>query len=382
MYGVYDFGLMLADRVRTEAYERALREAVTPGCTVLEIGTGTGLFAMLARRWGAGRVVALEVLDTIELAPRIAKANELAEGIEFIQGLSARLDLALQADVMVSDLRGTLPLYRTHLPSVIDARKRFLRPGGVQIPQRDEIRGAVVETASMWRRLHGPWEASRFGIDHSLVKEISSNTWRRWHRADMTDSIALSEPAHWTTIDYTLIEEPHRAGELEWIIDRAGTAHGLNLWFDATLLPGVEYSTAPGDADLVYGNAFFPLSHPVEVREGDEIRCLLRADLVGGRYVWTWRTTIRREDGDPLEFLQSTFFSTPLGRRDLAVQQSGHSPRLDAEGRLLSTALDLMDGSRTVESIADELEQAFPTRFNEWDSAIAWVRQLSRDYSE
>ncbi|MGB5528001.1 MAG: 50S ribosomal protein L11 methyltransferase, partial [Gemmatimonadota bacterium] len=114
MYGLYDFGLMLADRVRTQAYTEALRQAVTPGCTVLEIGTGTGLFAMLARRMGAGRVFAVEVLDTIDLAPQVAQANGIAEGIEFIKGFSTRMELPVKADVLVSDLRGTLPLYRMH----------------------------------------------------------------------------------------------------------------------------------------------------------------------------------------------------------------------------------------------------------------------------
>lgn len=382
MYGVYDFGLMLADSVRTEAYLRALRQVVTPGCTVLEIGTGTGLFAMLARKWGAGRVFALEVLDTIDLAPQVAEVNGITEGIEFIKGFSTRLDLPVQADVLISDLRGALPLYQMHLPSVIDARERFLAPGGVQIPQRDRVCGAVVEAPSMVRRMQGPWESDRFGLDHSVVRAISSNTWRRWRHADMGDARSLTSPAEWATIDYTRILEPHCAGDMHWTIEEAGTAHGFNLWFEATLLHGIEYSTAPGGRELVYGNAFFPLQRPVEVADGDEISCSLRADLIGGRYTWTWRTAIRSVAAEPIEFRQSTFFSTPLGKRDIAAQESNHAPRLASEGRLLETALQLMDGSRTLEVIAAELERNFPSRFNEWDSAIAWVRHLSREYGD
>jgi len=382
MYGVHDFGLMLADRVRTDAYCRALRKAVTPGCTVLEIGSGTGLFAMLARRWGAGRVIAVEVLDTIDLAPRIAEANGLADGIEFIKGFSTRLELSLPADVLVSDLRGTLPLYRMHLPSIIDARDRLLVPGGVQIPQLDRIRGAVVETPSMFHRLHGPWETDRFDIDHSVVSEISANTWRRWHKNEMGDMRLLTGPADWATLDYRTVREPHRSGDLSWTIERTGTAHGLNLWFDATLSPGIEYSTSPEGPGLVYGNAFFPLRQPVEVSPGDEIRCSLRADLIGGRYVWTWRTEIRCGGSETVVYTQSTFYSAPLGTRDVAVQEAGHTPGLASEGRLLRATLQLMDGSRTVEEIAAELEGAFPSRFNQWDSAIGWVRQMSREYSD
>jgi protein arginine N-methyltransferase 1 len=382
MYGVYDFGLMLADRVRTEAYVRALRQAVTPGCTVLEIGSGTGLFAMLARRWGAGRVFAVEVLDTIDLAPEIAEANGLADGIEFIRGFSTRLNLPTRADVLISDLRGTLPLHQMHLPSIIDARDRLLAPGGVQIPFQDRIRGSVVEAPSMFRRLQGPWETDRFDIDQAVVGRIAANTWRRWHQDDMEDARSLTSPADWVTIDYTRVRDPHCSGDLRWTVERAGTAHGLNFWFDATLLPGIEYSTSPEGPELVYGNAFFPLERPVEVLEGDEIHCSLRADLIGSRYVWTWRTAIQSRRSGPVEYTQSTFYSTPLGTRDVAAQESRHTPRLASEGRLLRAALELMDGSRNLEVIADELERVFPGRFNEWDSAIAWVRQLSREYSD
>ena len=165
----------------------------------------------------------------------------------------------------------------------IDARERLLAPGGVQIPQVDRIRAAVVESPSMFRRLQGPWERDRFDIDHSVVSEISVNTWRRWHKEDMEDARPLTEPAEWTTIDYTSVREPHGSGEMAWTVEQPGTAHGLNLWFDATLIPGVEYSTSPDGPGLVYGNAFFPLRRPVEVFEGDEIHCSLRADLIGGR---------------------------------------------------------------------------------------------------
>jgi protein arginine N-methyltransferase 1 len=380
MYGLHDFGLMLGDRVRTDAYIRALRQSVTPGCTVLEIGAGTGLFAMLARRWGAERVYAIEVLDAIDLAPAIARANAL-EGIEFIKGFSTRVEIPVRADVLVSDLRGTLPLHGLHIPSIIDARDRLLAPGGTQIPQCDRIRGAVVEAPAMYRSLHGPWETGRFDIDHSVVREINSNLWRRWDRGDMGDARSLTSPAHWATIDYTSVTGPHFSGVMEWTVEQDGTAHGLSLWFDATLLPGIGYSSAPDGPGLVYGNAFFPLREPVSVREGDSITCLLRADLIEGRYVWTWKSEIRAGQATPVAWVQSTFYGQPLNDRDVAVQESGYAPRLGGEGGLVRATLELMDGSRTLEVIAAELEKTFPDRFGAWDSAIAWVRQLSREYT-
>ena len=43
-------GSMLADRVRTDSYAAALERTVRPGCVVLDVGTGTGMLAMLACR--------------------------------------------------------------------------------------------------------------------------------------------------------------------------------------------------------------------------------------------------------------------------------------------------------------------------------------------
>jgi len=92
-YSVAVYGEMMGDGVRMRAYEQALREAVKPGSVVLDIGTGTGIFAMLAARFGARRVYAIEPADAIQVARDIAAANGCADRIEFIQGLSTAVSL-------------------------------------------------------------------------------------------------------------------------------------------------------------------------------------------------------------------------------------------------------------------------------------------------
>src|SRR5437870_1780607 len=114
LYSIYAYGRMIADNVRMAAYVQALRQSVKPNSVVLDIGTGTGIFALLACQFGARKVYAIEPDDAIQVARDIAVANGYAERIEFIQNLSTKVMLPERADVIISDLRGVLPWFQQH----------------------------------------------------------------------------------------------------------------------------------------------------------------------------------------------------------------------------------------------------------------------------
>ena len=145
VYSLGGYGDMIADQGRIEAYRQALRLVVKPGSVVLDIGTGIGIMAMMACQFGARRVYAIEPGDVIEVARELAAANGFADRIEFIQGLSTEVTLPERADVIVSDLRGVMPPFQHIIPSLVDARRRFLAPGGVLIPRRDTLWASILE---------------------------------------------------------------------------------------------------------------------------------------------------------------------------------------------------------------------------------------------
>ena len=133
-YNLSDYGRMIVDDVRMDAYAYALKAAVTPDSVVLDIGAATGIHALLACKFGARQVYAVEPNDAIHLARQIAAVNGFAGRIEFIQDLSTRISLPELADIIVSDMRGVLPLFGQHIPAIVDARQRHLAPGGRLIP--------------------------------------------------------------------------------------------------------------------------------------------------------------------------------------------------------------------------------------------------------
>src|SRR6266851_2849998 len=153
MYSLETYGSMMADRVRLTAYREALRRAVRPGAVVADIGCGGGIFSLMACRAGARRVFAMETDPIIAVAREAAAAHGFLDRIVFLAGNSARLEIPERADVVVSDVRGVLPHFGRSMATIMDARKRFLAPGGAIIPQQDSVWAALSRASSFYEGL-------------------------------------------------------------------------------------------------------------------------------------------------------------------------------------------------------------------------------------
>lgn len=379
MYSVEDYGQMIADKIRTGAYAKALRRAVKPGCTVLDLGAGTGIFSLLACQYGARKVYAVETSDAIEVARRIAQANGFANRIEFIQGISTAVVLPEKVDVIVSDMHGTLPLFGMNIVSIVDARCRMLKRGGVLIPQRESLWAAVVEAPKEHDQLVSPWAKDVFGMDMTVARDAVLNCMKRTTPA--RDQL-FCEPLCWAVLDYATIQQPGYAAPMSFTAARAGIAHGLILWFDSLLADGIEFSNAPGKPELVYSSSFLPWSAPVSIEVGDTISVRLRADFTGADYTWSWDSKVFEGATTAVraEFRQSTFWGSPLSASRLRRRSSDYRPTLGADGQVDALILAEMDGARPLEDIARTAMQRFPARFRSFAEALAKVADLSETY--
>ena len=316
MYSVADYGALIADKVRMGAFVAALKQTVTPDSVVVDIGTGTGIFALIACALGARRVYAIEPNDVIDLAREIAAANGYTGRIEFHQALSTDVTLPERADVMVADIGGMLPWFEGAITSLADARRRMLAPDAVIIPRRDAIWTAVVEADDLYARQTAGWTGNEFAIDMKAARDIVVNTWTRSH---IGREQLLAPPERWTVVDYATLEETNVRTTMEWTVARTGTGHGFAAGFDRTVIDGVEISNAPDRPDqmrptLVYAPVVFPWTQPVALEPGDLVSADLSAMLIGERYVWSWKTRVRSARTGEMKaaFDQSTLLSLPL----------------------------------------------------------------------
>ena len=287
--------------------------------------------------------------------------------------------------MIVSDLRGVLPLFGEHIPAIADARQRHLKSGGTLIPKRDNLWVALVEAGRVYKELLEPWDHP-YGLAMDEARLIALNSWSADDTEGFRPGSLLMAPYKWTVLDYESITEPNVVSiDSSHQATRDGTAHGLLIWFDAELFKGIGFSNGPQATKPaeVYGRGFFPLLSPVSIAEGDLINLTIRAELINGEYDWYWSTRIQ-DQADPASikavFDQSSatgsvFTTGPDGGR------SGDSrPFLGEEGRVDHFIMGKMDGQATLLQIAQESRNNFPDRFKDQQEALLHVYNIAQQY--
>jgi len=381
MYDILDYGRMISHSVRFHGYVEALRRSVKPGSVVLDIGTGPGIMALFACRFGARKVYAIESEPVIHIAREAAIRNGFAAQIEFIEGLSTKVDLPEHVDVIVCDLNGALPWCQQHLPSVADARQRFLAPGGVIIPKKESVWLGVVESPLSYADHVQAWETGH-GFDMQAARDLAINT-RQAVR--LAPECLLAPPQCGVVLDFMQVEGPNSTAEATLVVTRPGIGHGLLVWFDCMLSDEIFFSNAPGYNKGVYGQTFFPWAQPVMLEAGDVVRLNLRWNLLANNYVCQWITRVLHQ-GDKTDvrasFDQSDFRSFPISLPSLRKGGETFVPRCNGEASIDRFILTAMNGKASVGEIAACLSEHFPAHFEARSEALDRVARISRAYSE
>lgn len=378
-YSLLNYGNMVSCEPRMPAFVAALKAAVTPGCKVIDLGSGPGVFAVLACKFGAASAVAIEPDETSQLVMKFAEANGYADCVSVFEGISTDYSTDEKADVIISDLHGSLPYYEKHIPTIVDARKRLLKPGGILIPASDTLRMSLVDSSKAYSSYETPWISNSLGLDLSGGHPLVSN---QPLKTSLEVADLLSDPVVLGTIDYRVIEQADYTATVEMAALRPGTAHGFALWFDCELVEGIGFSNAPGQPTQVYGQTFFPFSRPLGLSEGDSVTCEVTAMLVGGEYVWGWKTSLFRF-GQPAPehvFSQSTFHAKIFSARSLSTQSSTFVPAFSRAMEIDRACLEMVDGRRSLGSIADELRSRYPSAFATEAEALDHVARLAGAY--
>jgi type I protein arginine methyltransferase len=382
MYTAHFHGRMIADRIRVGAYRRALEDVVRPGDVVVDIGSGTGVLAVLACQFGARKVYAIECDEIIELARQIAKDNGCQDRIEFIRDLSTRVELPEKANVVVADLHGALPVYCGCIEALIDARRRFLAAGGAMIPRTEHIWIAVADLPeTTYAERIEVWTDRRWGVDLTAGRRFGTD----WDlTVDVAQSQLVTQSACVATLNYHNLQSSSFSSQVELKPIRDGNAKGYAVWFDAELADGISFTTAPGSPRTVYSNVFLPWSHPVAIQMADRISATICLNSVKAGAIWRWDTSVEGAGVREVkaQFRQSNFNTQFVSADALHKRASNYRPRLNQTGTIGRILFELMDGSRLQSDLAEMIRDRFPETFRSEDEAFQMVTEFTERYGE
>lgn len=270
---------LVHDELRNQAYAEALERFVKPGMTVLEIGTGTGLLAMLAARAGAKHVYTCEAEPPVAEAARAVIAhNGLADRITVIAKNATELrigtDLPERADLFVAEIVDNGLLGEGVLSLTEHARAHLLKDEAVLLPHTISAVGMLVSGAG-YRKSYRMGEV--MGFDLSPFNRFSPPTVGTVTGGGRAD--ALSGCCELLRLDLTRDHPKMREAQTVTLTaDRDGIADGVLRWLRLDFGGGICFENRPPQE-----SAWFPQLHlfreprPV-VRQGEPVALSVQHD--------------------------------------------------------------------------------------------------------
>ncbi|XP_072915919.1 protein arginine N-methyltransferase 1-like isoform X3 [Hemitrygon akajei] len=166
---------MLKDEIRTLTYRNSIyhNKHVFKDKTVLDVGSGTGILAMFAAKAGAKKVFGIECSSISDYSEKIIKANHLDNIIVIFNGKVEEVQLPVdKVDIIISEWMGYSLFYESMLNTVIFARDKWLKPGGLMFPDRATLYIVAIEDRQFKDfKIH--WWEDVYGFDMTCIRNVA-----------------------------------------------------------------------------------------------------------------------------------------------------------------------------------------------------------------
>ena len=289
----------LTDRVKLGRYRAAIERVVRPEQRVLDLGCGSGILGLVALRAGAKHVTFVDEASVIEMARRAVREAGFGDRSEFFQASSFELELPHKVDVVLCDHVGYFGFDYGILRLLLDAKRRFLRPGGLLIPTQLDLKLAPIESDAS-RQLVQRWRDGSVPGEYAWVAAPAANL---KHAVNLDAGNLLAQPVTLESLALGTEAAEFFRWQVAFECMRDATLDGLAGWFDCVLHGEVRMTNAPtSDERLARSQVFLPIEEPVALVRGQRIETTIM--VRPGDHLITWSVDLP-ESGR--KFHQSTF---------------------------------------------------------------------------
>lgn len=274
---LYEHERMIADKVRVDNYQKAISRNVRPGQVVIDLGTGTGILALLAAKQGAKHVYAIDHSEFLDVAKYIAKQNQI-ENVTFVNINSRDFTPPEKVDVILHEQIGDDLFEENMLENLLDLKSRVLKENGRILPAKFEL---YLEPVSIRDPYHIPflWERTVHGLDFSSINAyegIERYKSDRYHTASTSPlgvDFFLCEPEPIISFDMNNMNSPAELAkefEVRRKVIRDGRLDGLFLYFTVIFDDETQFDTSPLSTRTHWENRLFRFPGR-KYKKGDEL---------------------------------------------------------------------------------------------------------------
>ncbi|CAI5784269.1 protein arginine N-methyltransferase 9 [Podarcis lilfordi] len=299
--------IMLNDASRNLLYQKAIEKAVCSGCrSVLDIGTGTGILSMFAKKAGAPSVYACELSKTMyELACEVLAANDLDGEIKLFHMKSLDIEIPKhipeRVSLVVTETVDSGLFGEGIVESLIHAWEHLLLPPkpndgrvnaenyGKVIPAGAIVWGMAVECGEI-RRHHRVGAKEIAGVClpetlefHSPVyASVNSDESLEPYTTEKLSRVpggytALTEHFQILTANFNNLQElksfaTRKPSKINMPVIKAGILDAIVVWFTLQLDDEHTLSTSPSE-DTCWEQAVYPVQGLLDysLRSGDSV---------------------------------------------------------------------------------------------------------------
>lgn len=237
---------------------------------VLDIGSGPGVFSILAARAGAKKVYAWEPSIQAQYSEENIKANNFSDVIQVLSGPIDSLEIE-PVDVLFTTNIGHGIYLNSLLQEFAYAKEHYLKEGGTILPSELRVSIGTFSPSVLFSNI-SYWK-DVYGFDYTPIEEDQK-------KLPFLGSMASSRVK---TDSYQIYEAPFGSGEHKGIFDREFELHvqsvgqicGFLLWFAMGFtLPSrsIVISTAPEDFDTHWSQVCVPFGEWLDMKIGDTIK--------------------------------------------------------------------------------------------------------------
>jgi len=276
---------LLKDGVRMKGFRRALNtnQHIFKDKIVLDIGAGTGILSMLAVKSGAKHVYGVESSGIIHIAKEIVKANKMSDKITLIKGKMEEVKLPVEkVDIIICDWMGYMLIQESLITTVIKARDKYLRKGGVIFPDRATVHICGIEDADYREQRIDFWD-NVYGFNMSCMKE-GSLTEPLIDMCQPQQVITSYATIHKIDLATAKLEDLKIQSKFQIASTTHDFCHALVLYFDVYFSKShkpISISTGPRVPYTHWKQSVLYLDEPIPFHQGEKLNGTIALYLEG-----------------------------------------------------------------------------------------------------